>query len=60
MSPLSQYALQAGEKLRLHGLVAARLIAFFHPNKHKPDRPKFGGSRRAPTIDCESASSLRR
>jgi nucleotidyltransferase/DNA polymerase involved in DNA repair len=36
MGALSQYALRAGEKLRSHGLVAARLTAFFHTNKHKP------------------------
>jgi DNA polymerase V len=36
---------RAGEKLRSHGLVAARLTAFFHTNKHKPDRPQYGGSR---------------
>jgi hypothetical protein len=33
MGALSQYALPAGEKLRSHGLVAARLTAFFHTNK---------------------------
>jgi nucleotidyltransferase/DNA polymerase involved in DNA repair len=45
MGALSQYALRAGEKLRSHGLVAARLTAFFHTNKHKPERPQYGGSR---------------
>ncbi|MEG8058032.1 Y-family DNA polymerase [Sphingomonas sp. 22L2VL55-3] len=45
MGALSQYALRAGEKLRSHGLVAARLTAFFHTNKHKPDRPQYGASR---------------
>jgi DNA polymerase V len=45
MGALSQYALRAGEKLRSHGLVAARLTAFFHTNRHKPDRPQYGGSR---------------
>jgi hypothetical protein len=45
MGALSQYAMRAGEKLREHGLVAARLTAFFHTNKHKPDRPQHGGSR---------------
>jgi nucleotidyltransferase/DNA polymerase involved in DNA repair len=45
MGALSQYALRAGEKLRSHGLVAARLTVFFHTNKHKPDRPQYGGSR---------------
>lgn len=45
MGALSQYALRAGEKLRNHGLVAGRLTAFFHTNKHKPDRPQYAGSR---------------
>jgi nucleotidyltransferase/DNA polymerase involved in DNA repair len=45
MGALSQYALRAGEKLRSHGLVAARLTTFFHTNKHKPDRPQYGASR---------------
>jgi nucleotidyltransferase/DNA polymerase involved in DNA repair len=47
MGALSEYALRAGEKLRSHGLVAARLTAFFHTNRHKPDRPQYGGSRMA-------------
>ncbi|BCA58151.1 Y-family DNA polymerase [Sphingomonas sp. HMP6] len=45
MGALSQYALRAGEKLRAHGLVAARLTTFFHTNRHRPDRPQYGGSR---------------
>ncbi|MCU6453920.1 Y-family DNA polymerase [Sphingomonas sp. A2-49] len=45
MGALSQYALRAGEKLRQHGLVAARLTVFFHTNRHKPDRPQYAGSR---------------
>ncbi len=45
MGALSQYALRAGEKLRQHGLVAARLTAFFHTNRHKPERPQYAGSR---------------
>jgi len=45
MGALSQYALRAGEKLRAHGLVAARLTAFFHTNRNKPERPQYGGSR---------------
>ena len=45
MGALSQYALLAGERLRSHGLVAARLTTFFHTNRHKPDRPQYGGSR---------------
>ncbi len=45
MGALSQYALRAGEKLRSHGLVAARLTTFFHTNRHKPDRPQYGASR---------------
>jgi DNA polymerase V len=42
---LSQYAMRAGEKLRSHGLVAGRLTAFFHTNRHKPNRPQYAGSR---------------
>jgi nucleotidyltransferase/DNA polymerase involved in DNA repair len=45
MGALSQYALRAGEKLRQHGLVAARLTVFFHTNRHKPERPQYAGSR---------------
>jgi nucleotidyltransferase/DNA polymerase involved in DNA repair len=45
MGALSQYSMRAGEKLRNHGLLAARLTAFFHTNRHKPDRPQYGGSR---------------
>ena len=45
MGALSQYALRAGEKLRNDGLVAGRLTAFFHTNKHKPERPQYAGSR---------------
>ena len=45
MGAVSQYAMRAGEKLRQHGLVAARLTAFFHTNRHKPDRPQHAGSR---------------
>jgi DNA polymerase V len=45
MGALTEYAMRAGEKLRSHGLVAARLTAFFHTNRHKPDRPQYAGSR---------------
>ncbi|WP_203310311.1 Y-family DNA polymerase [Sphingomonas beigongshangi] len=45
MGALSQYAMRAGEKLRQHGLVAARLTIFFHTNRHKPERPQYAGSR---------------
>ncbi|UZK68795.1 Y-family DNA polymerase [Sphingomonas sp. S1-29] len=45
MGALSQYAMRAGEKLRQHGLVAARFTAFFHTNRHKPDRPQYSASR---------------
>lgn len=45
MGALAQYASRAGEKLRSHGLVAARLTAFFHTNKHRPDRPQYSASR---------------
>ena len=45
MGALTQYAMRAGEKLRSHGLVAARLTVFFHTNRFKPDAPQFGASR---------------
>ena len=45
MGALTQYAMRAGEKLRSHGLVAARLTVFFHTNRHKPGAPQFGASR---------------
>ena len=45
MGALSQYAMRAGEKLRQHGLVAARLTTFFYTNRHKPERPQYAGSR---------------
>jgi nucleotidyltransferase/DNA polymerase involved in DNA repair len=45
MGALSQYALRAGEKLRMHGLAAGRLTAFFQTNRNRPDRPQYGGSR---------------
>jgi DNA polymerase V len=45
MGALTEYAMRAGEKLRSHGLVAARLTAFFHTNRHKPERPQYAGSR---------------
>lgn len=57
MGALSQYALRAGEKLRNHGLVAGRLTAFFHTNKHKPDRPQYAGSR-AVTLHPMTSDSL--
>ena len=37
--------MRAGEKLRLHGLVASRLTVFFHTNPHKPERPQYTASR---------------
>ncbi len=45
MGALNQYALRAGEKQRQHSLVAARLTAFFHTNRPKPERPQYAGSR---------------
>jgi DNA polymerase V len=45
MGAVAQYAMRAGEKLRQHGLVASRLIVFFHTNPHKPDRPQYSASR---------------
>lgn len=45
MGALTEYAMRGGEKLRQHGLVAARLTAFFHTNRHKPERPQHGASR---------------
>ena len=45
MGAVTQYAMRAGEKLRSHGLVAARLTVFFHTNRFKPDRPQYSASR---------------
>ena len=45
MGAVTQYAMRAGEKLRAHGLVAARLTVFFHTNRFKPERPQYGASR---------------
>lgn len=45
MGAVAQYAMQAGEKLRQHGLVAGRLTVFFHTNPHKPERPQYSASR---------------
>ncbi len=45
MGAIAQYAMRGGEKLREHGLVAARLTVFFHTNRHKPNRPQYAGSR---------------
>lgn len=45
MAAIAQYVMRAGEKLRTHGLVAARLTVFFHTNRFKPDRPQYGASR---------------
>ena len=45
MGALTQYAMRAGEKLRSHGLVAARRTVLFHTNRFKPGSPQFGASR---------------
>ena len=45
MGAITQYAMRAGEKLRSHGLVAARLTVLFHTNRHKPDRRQYAASR---------------
>lgn len=45
MGAVSQYAMRAGEKLRTHGLVAARMIVFFHTNRFKPEAPQYSASR---------------
>ena len=45
MGAVTQYAMRAGEKLRSHGLVAARLTVFFHTNRFKSDRPQYSASR---------------
>lgn len=45
MGAVTQYSMRAGEKLRSHGLVAARLTVFFHTNRFKPDRPQYSASR---------------
>jgi nucleotidyltransferase/DNA polymerase involved in DNA repair len=57
MGALTEYAMRAGEKLRSHGLVAGRLTAFFHTNRHKPDRPQYAGSR-AVTLHPMTSDSL--
>ena len=41
---VAAYATRAGEKLRLHGLVAGRLAAFFHTSPHR-DGPRHHGQR---------------
>ena len=45
LAALVQYAMRGGEKLRQHGLVAARLTMFFHTNRFKPERPQYSASR---------------
>jgi DNA polymerase V len=45
MSALAQYSMRAAEKLRSHGLVAARLTILFHTNSFKPNRPQYCASR---------------
>ncbi len=45
MGAVAQYAMRAGEKLRQHGLVAARLTVFFHTNRHKTGAPQYAASR---------------
>ncbi|RLQ84976.1 Y-family DNA polymerase [Notoacmeibacter ruber] len=42
---LSAHASRAAEKLRSHGLVAGTITAFFHTNRHKPERPQHSASR---------------
>ena len=46
MGAVAQYAMRAGQKLRMHGLVAGQLTVFFHTNTHKRDRPQHHGTRR--------------
>nr|WP_243848333.1 Y-family DNA polymerase [Sphingomonas insulae] len=58
MGALTEYAMRAGEKLRAHGLVAGRLTAFFHTNRHRPDRPQYAASR-AVTLHPMTADSLK-
>ncbi len=45
MGAVTQFAMRAGEKLRQHGLVAARLTAFFHTNRFKPERPQYSAGK---------------
>lgn len=45
MGAVAQYAMRAGEKLRQHGLVAARLTVFFRTNPHKAGAPQYQASR---------------
>ncbi len=42
---ITAHATRACEKLRIHGLVAGTLTAFFHTNRHKSDRPQHSASR---------------
>ena len=42
---ITAHATRAAEKLRRHGLVAGTLTVFFHTNRHRKDRPQYGGSR---------------
>ncbi|MET0259388.1 MAG: hypothetical protein ABW179_12500 [Methylobacterium sp.] len=42
---VTAHASRAAEKLRIHGLVAGTLTAFFHTNPHKPERPQHSASR---------------
>lgn len=44
MGAVAQYAMRAGEKLRQHGLVAARVTVFIHTNRHRPDRPQYSAT----------------
>ena len=57
MGAVAQYAMRAGEKLRLHGLVAGQLTVFFHTNKHKRDKPQYAASRRV-SLHPMTADSL--
>ena len=45
MEALTAHATRCAEKLRQHGLVAGTFTAFFHTNRHRPDRPQHGASR---------------
>ena len=45
MSAIAEHAMRAGEKLREHGMMAGRMIVFFHTNPHREDLPQASVSR---------------
>ena len=45
LEALTAHATRCAEKLRQHGLVAGTFSAFFHTNRHRPDRPQHSAGR---------------